>query len=303
MIRGFFKTFLLISMMFAVQEGFAESSVENLYKTKLVHEFESLQDLKSQASKRKTAYIISGVLALLLLGLFAYFFKLFGVIAALIMIAAGYFTLKSSEPVVGAYEKAYAESLISPITNLSAGYSYHDKKPQEKDLGNLFAPSIKNFSAWGSYTKENVTFSYIHVVFDTKENASVERMNQNIFDGYLITINRHTNSEGVLVSESLRDSVSNMDMTMHSFFAKGKRAGKVSGFDVYGNVSQEEIDKVLPLQKLDIALSFEKDVIRIAFYKKSNPFSVGVFKTFDLSTAKSYESAVLEIEQIVQIFQ
>ncbi len=303
MIRGFFKTFLLFSMMFAAQEGFAESSVETLYKTKLVQEYQALQDLKSQASKRKTAYIVSGVLALLLLGVFAYFFKLFGVIVALIMIVAGYVTLKSSEPLVGAYEKAYQESLISPITKLSAGYTYHDKSVQEEDLGNLFAPSLKNFAAWGTYTKEGVTSTYIHVVFDTKENASVERMNQNIFDGYLIILNRHTNSDGVLVSESLRDRVSGMDMTMASFFAKGKRASKVSGFDVYGDVVPEDIAKAASLANLEIAISFEKDVIRIALYKKHNPFAVDVFKDFDLSRAKSYADAILEIDQVVQTFQ
>ena len=303
MIRGFFKTFLLFSMMFAGQEGFAKSSVETLYKTKLVQEFHALQELKSQASKRKTAYIVSGVLALLLLGVFAYFFKLFGVVVALIMIAAGYFTLKSSKPVVGTYVKAYKELLISPITKLSAGYHYHDNRLTEEALGNLFAPSIKNFASWGSYEKKDVSFSFVHVVFDTKENASVERMNQNIFDGYLITIKRHHDSEGVLVSEGLRDTVSSMDMTMASFFAKGKTAGRIGAFDVYGEVSQEEVDKATSLQKLDIALSFEKDVIRIALYKKADPFAVDVYKDFDLHTAKGYESAILEIEQIVQIFQ
>jgi hypothetical protein len=303
MIRGFFKTFLLFSMMFAAQEGFAESSVETLYKTKLVQEYSALQDLKSQASKRKRAYIISGILALLLLGVFAYFFKLFGVITALIMIAAGYFTLKSSEPVVGAYEKAYQTSLISPITKLTAGYQYQETHIKEEDLGNLFAPSIKNFGAWGSYIKKDVTVSYVHVVFDTKENASVERLNQNIFDGYLITINRPTESEGVLVSESLRDKVSGMDMTMKSFFAKGKRADRIAGFDLYGDVSQKEKDSVLALSNLDIAISFEKDIIRIAWYKKHNPFSVDVFQDFDLQKAKSYEDAIVEIDHIVDIFQ
>jgi len=304
--RQFFKTFLFFLLMFAANEGFSSSiSIEKLYQDTLSREYSKLSELKHSAEKRKTAYIVSGVLALILLGVFAYFFKLAGVLVALIMIAAGYFTLKDSEPVVGAYEEAFKQNIISSITELSGGYEYVDSKLGEEELASsqLFAPRVKLFSSWDLYKKEDVQFSYIHVVFDTKENASVERIAENIFDGYLIMIDSKNNQEGVLVSESLRDKVAHMDMTMSSFFSQGKRAGKQNGFDIYGEVSVEDIDKVSQLKDKKIAVSFRKDKTYIAFYKQDNPFSVDVFKTFDLLKAKHYASSIEEIESLLEVIR
>lgn len=306
MIKHFFKTFLLFTVMFAPHEGFSSDiSVEKLYKESLRAEYTKLDNLKQSAEKRKTAYIVSGVLAFVLVLLFIYFFKLPGLIAALIMIGAGYFTLKSSQPVVGAYEEAFKEQIISPITELSAGFKYVDSKLGEEELkaSQLFAPRVKLFGSWDLYKKKSVQFSYIHVVFDTKENASVERLAENIFDGYLIMIDKKNEKEGVLVSESLRDKVAHMDMTMSSFFSKGKRAGKQNGFDIYGDVSAEDIDKASMLKDKKIAVSYRKDKTYIAFYKHDNPFSVNVFKTFDLLEAKSYASSIEEIEVLLEVIK
>lgn len=306
MIRHFFKTFLLFTVMFAPQEGFSSDiTVDKLYEETLSAEYAKLDSLKQSAEKRKTATIISGVLAFVLVAVFVYFFKLPGLIIALIMIGAGYFTLKSSQPLVGTYEKAFKQNIISPITDLSSGFKYVDSKLSEQELkaSGLFAPNVKLFGSWDLYEKEGVKFSYIHVVFDTKENASVERLAENIFDGYLIMIESQNEHEGVLVSESLRDQVSHMDMTMSSFFSKGERAGKQNGFDIYGEVRAKDIDKASLLKDKKIALSYRKDKTYIAFYKHDNPFSVDVFKTFDLLKAKSYASSVEEIEAILKVIK
>ncbi len=306
MIKNFIKTFLLFTVMFAPQEGFSSDiSVEKLYKDRLTVEYAKLENLKQSAEKRKTAYIISGVIAFVLVLVFIYFFKLPGLFAALIMIGAGYFTLKSSQPVVGAYEKAFKQNIILPITDLNSGFKYVDSKLGEEELkaSGLFEPRVKLFGSWDLYKNKSIQFSYIHVVFDTKENASVERLAENIFDGYLIMIDSPNNQEGVLVSESLRDKVAHMDMTMSSFFSKGKRAGKQNGFDIYGEVSVEDIDKASLLKDKKIAISYRKDKTYIAFYKHDNPFSVDIFKTFDLLKAKSYGSSIEEIEAILKVIK
>ena len=301
--RHFLKTFLLFSLMFAPHEGFSSDiSVEKLYHDSLRVEYTKLSALKESASKRKTAYIVSAVLALVLLGLFAYFFKLTGVIVALIMIGAGYFMLKSSKPVVGLYKEAYKEKIISPITKLHSDFKYSKGALSQEvvESSNLFSPSIKQFGSWDLYEKEGVRFSYIHVEFDTKENASVERMAENIFDGFLIMIETTNHQEGVLVSEGLRDKVAGMDLTMASFFAKGRRGGKRNGFDIYGEVSTEALDKASPLANRDIAISYQQDKTIIALYKKSNPFSVDVFKVFDLLQAQNYAKNIAEIDAVIQ---
>ena len=201
--RNFFKTFLLFSLMFAAPEGFSSSkNVDTLYKETLIHTYSKLQELKTKAQKRKTTYIVSAVLALVLLAVFTYFFKLIGLFTAILMIAAGYFTIKSSEPVVGLYKKQFQKNIITPITRLTAGFTYAQAPLNQEilELSQLFAPEIKQFGSWDLYEKEGERFSYIHVEFDTKEDDSVERIAENIFDGYLIMIDAKNQQEGVLIS-------------------------------------------------------------------------------------------------------
>ncbi len=302
--KNLFKLFFTFTLMFAANEGFStEISVEKLYHDSLKKEYSLLLDLKEKAEQRKTAYIVSGILAFFLLLGFIYFFKLNGLILALIMIGAGYYTLKSSQPVVGAYEKQFKRDILSPITRLVAGFRAVPGKLSEEDLetSGLFAPRIKEFSSWDLYQKEGAKFSYIHVVFDTKENASLERMSENIFEGFLIMIEANNKQEGVLVSQSLRDKVAHMDMTMGSFFAKGKRAGSENGFDIYGEVSQEARDKLLQIRNQKIAISYQKDKTIIVLYHQSNPLSVDVFKSFDLLQAQHYAASIAEIDNVIQI--
>jgi len=288
--------------MFAPIEGFSDQmSLETLYKKQLRPQFQELSSLKEEAQKRKTAYIVSSVLAVLLILTFVYFYKLTGLIVAIIMIVAGYFTLKSSEPVIGSYQAAYKSKIISPITKLVAGYHLSNGSISKKQFlqSGLFAAPIKQFASWDLYEKEGVQFSYLHVVFDTKENASLEKMAKNTFDGYLIMIDKKNAQTGVLVSASLRDSVADMDMKMASFFAKEKRAGSVNGFDMYGEVNQVNRDKVSQVNNNKIAFSYQKDKTYIALYKKNNPFSVDVFNSFDLLKAQRYAKSIKEIESLV----
>jgi len=306
MIRTFLKTFILFAVMFAPQEGFStQTNLEQLYHERLQKEYMSLQKIQAKAQKYKTAYIVSGILALLLLGVFAYFFKLMGVLVALVMIAAAYFTLKDSAPVVGAYEKAFKQNIISPIAKLSAGYSYREGSLKEEDIkaSHLFAARIKRFSSWDLYAKEGVQFSYVHLVFDTKENASVERFAENIFEGYLIMIDKKNDTHGILVSESLRNKVADMDIEMGSFFADAKRGSKQNGFDIYGEVTLEEIDKASKLRHEKIAISYQEDAIYVALFKEGNPFLVDVFKQFDLLKATQYAKSIKEIDAVVEVLK
>ncbi len=301
--RHIFKTFLLFTMMFSPQEGFCDlQSIEQLYHDRLKAASLSFSDIKQKAQKRKTAYSISAILAILLLFAFIYFFKLPGLIVALIMIGAGYYTLQTSQPVIGVYEQHFKRDIISPIAKQIAGFSYVEGKLSENDLknSNLFSPRIKQFSSWDLYQNKGAKFSYIHVVFDTKENASIERMAENIFEGFLIMIDMKNISEGVLVSETLRDKVADMDLTMSSFFAKGKRAGKANGFDIYGEVSQEDIDKASMFTKKKIAISYQKDKTIIALYHSGNPLTVDLFQPFDIVQAKNYARMFEEIDHVIQ---
>ncbi len=292
--------------MFASQEGFSDQShLDKLYHDSLKKEFSTLSNLQKLAQKRKTAYLISGAVALLVLLVFVYYFKLLGLVVALLMIVAGYFTLRSSQCVVGEYQTRFKRDIISPIAKLAGGFVYKDGKLSQDDLENakLFAPSIKKFASWDLYEKEGAKFSYIHVVFDTKENASLERMAENIFEGFLIMIDKKNANEGVLVSELLRDKVADMDLRMSSFFAKGRRDGSVNGFDIYGRVDQVDIDKDAALKEKKIAISYQKDKTTIALFHQSNPLSVDIFKTFDLTEAKHYQKSIEEIARVIEQLQ
>ncbi len=291
--------------MFASLEGGNEISLERLYKEKLVSNYENLNQIKIRAKKRKSAYIISGILALFLFFGFAYFFKLTGVFVALIMIAAGYFTLHNSKPVIGAYEEEYKKTIISPITELVAGYQYNDGKISEQTVkkSHLFAPPIKQYASWDLYTKEGISFSFVHIIFDTKENASLERMAKNIFEGYIIMIDKKHSHEGVAISHRLRDKVAGMDFRMSTFFADAKRQGKYNGFDLYGEIESADLEKLTSLQKQEIAISFLQDKTIIALYEQGNPFSVDVFENFDLKKANRYAKSIAQIEEIVTLFK
>jgi hypothetical protein len=288
--------------MFASTEGFSSSLIESLYRDRLLPTYEALLPKKEIAKKRKTTYIISAILAVVLFLVFAKFFKLTGVIVALMMIGAGYYVLKNSgSNVVGDYEREFKEKIITPIGQNCCGFSYEKESIKESLLekSDIFAPSIKLFKSVDLYKSEDSMFSYIQATFNTKESASVERMNENIFKGYFIIINKPNSSEGILVSDSLREKVSNMDLEMNSFFANAKRADKIGAFTTYGEVSKDDIDRLSPLSSLDIAISLKKDATYVVVYKKENLLNVDPLKGFNLESAKSYEEAFKEVSEII----
>jgi len=302
MYRNFMRVFLFATFMFASTEGFSSSLIDSLYKDRLLPTYEALIPKKEIAKKRKTTYIISAVLAVVLFLVFAKFFKLTGVIVALIMIGAGYYVLKNSgSNVVGDYTSEFKKSIITPIGDSCCGFVY-EKDAIEQTLlekSDIFAPSIKLFKSWDLYKSEDSIFSYIQATFDTKESASVERMNENIFIGYFIVIDRKNSNEGILVSDLLREKVSNMDLEMNSFFANAKRADKIGAFTTYGEVSKDDIDRLSALSSLSIAISLKKDATYVVLYKKTNPLNVDPLKDFNLETAKSYEKAFKEVSEII----
>ena len=302
MLKGFFKVFFFTSLMFAATEGFGETNINSLYQDKLLPTYEALKPQKDIAKKRKTTYIISAVLAVVLFLVFAKFFKLTGVIVALIMIASGYFVLKNSgSNVVGDYESEFKNSIITPIGKNCCGFSYAGDNIEKTLLqkSDIFAPRIKLYHSWDLYKNDDSIFSYIKATFDTKESASVERMNENIFEGYFIIINKPNQNEGILVSDSLREKVSNMDLEMSSFFANASRGDKVGEYTIYGEVSQSDVDRLSPLSSLMVAISLKKDATYVVVYKKSNPLKVDPLKDFNLQSAKEYEEVFKEISAFV----
>lgn len=302
MIGAIIKTFVLFSIMFASSEAAGGSlTIEQLYTQGLQPKYQNLHTLKEQAQERKKAIIISSVVAVVTFFLFAYFFKLLGVIISLIMIAAGTWVLWPTLKNADGYETRFKKEILSPLMQNAAGYGYMPEKFSQETLANshLFAAPIKTFSAGDMYGKEGVKFSFVHVVFNTKENASVERMAQNVFDGYIIMIDKKNPTLGVLVSEALRDVVADTNIPMRSFFANAKRTGSRSGFDIYGDVPMDTIDKISALKDQKIALSFTKEKIFIALYKANNPFDIDLLGDFDVSKAKVYDRAAHEIETLV----
>ncbi len=300
----FLKTFLLFTFMFAPLQGTAsEPELNQLYQQTLQPAYTALQNVKEAAAKRKTAYIVSGVAALFIFILFAKFFKLTGVIVALVMIAAGYLTLRNSAPNIVAYETLYKKKIISPITE-TEGFHYTDNKLSKEQLSHthLFAPSIKVLQSDDIYQADNASFAYVHLLFSTKENAAVERFNQNVFDGFIVTISRSNHHEGIVVSEKLSQLVAKNNLVMQAFFADSTRSKKVQGWTLYGDINDTTLQQLIPLQNKAVAVSYTKDHIYIAYYHQTNPFAVSVFDHFTFDVAKHYHDKIKSLTAIIKIF-
>ena len=298
MISLFWKRTLLFSLMMMLPlESVASIDVEKRYAQTLQKEYIALSPLQERAKIKKRNLIISTILALVVFLLFTYYFKLTGVIIALIMIAAGFYVLKTPDDGTLDYKHAFKERVLSSLID----YTYHDSPFTEDEIKNtsLFAARFKSFSAWDLYEKGDTSFSYVHIVFDTKENASVERMNRNIFEGFILKIKHPSHSDAVAVSELLRDTVSGMDFTMSSFFADKKGREKRGGFDIYGALEEGDFNKIAALQAEAIAISFNPEATYVAFFHRGNPLSVNPSKDFDLQQAKSYAKSVAQLESLI----
>jgi len=302
--RHLLKLFLFLSVSFAAAEGFGgNQSIETLYDKVLKKNYAQIAPLKAYAQKRQTAYMISGALALLVFALFVKYFKATGALVALLMIAGGIYYLKNQTPAISLYKDRFAAYILSPISLNCCGYHYEKGAitQQEVEASKIFAPRIKTYKAdKGIFAKEGVRFGYVDIEFDTKENASVERFAQNVFSGIVIEIDRKNPHEGALVSEMLKQRVADVDPEFSAFFADMKRSGKRDGFELYGEVGQQIVDKCYPLAEREIAISFQPDKTYLFVFMKQNPFDPSVYAQFDLKSARGYEAAFREIDKIVE---
>jgi hypothetical protein len=304
--RWFIKRFLILALLFASVEGGSggEADVERVYNS-LKPRYESFADIRERAKSIQKARIISAVLAIILLLVFIKFFKLTGLIVAAIMIVAGYFVLQKREGELRSYQTLYKNEIITPLTKSFGGFSYSGKSVTLKDIqeANLFRHEIKEYTPGDIYSSKEGSFAFIEVVLDTKENASVERMNQNRFRGFFIKSNTTPKSSGVMVSREFIDKIASMDLEVATLFGKGKRVGTKDGFDIYGEIDERDFHKVLKFSNQPIAVSFNSSGVYIFKYSDKNPFIVDVLGDFTLKSAKDIADTAKEIQEVISAFE
>ncbi len=306
MIRNFLKIFLLVTIMFASSQGAgSDGKFETFYEKTLKPSFEKLKPLQDYAKKRQTAYIVSGVIAIVVFAIFVKYFKLFGAVVSLLMIAGGVYYLKSIESVVNPYKKAFNEQIISKIGEFCCGYRYIDSSVTKKEIvdSKLFSPKIKHYNSDGLFVKEGVKFSYVNIGFDTKEDESVERFEENVYKGFVIIINHKNSDEGVMISESFKERVADIDPEFNAFFSPLPRGEKKGGFEFYGKIDSSKVGRLHMFAYKDMAFAFTKDKTYMYYYYSVNPLAVLVYKDFSLKDAKSIKSIFEEIDSYVKIIK
>jgi len=305
MIKSLFLKILFGAIViFATSEGVGSSDLETLYQNRLKPTIDMLKPEQDIAKKRQSQIYISIALAVVVFILFAKYFKLAGVLVWLIMVVAGYFVITKSSP-KSAYERLYLEKIATPVGVHCCGYEYLGKKVDLQEIKNskLFAPQIDNSYLGSSFGKKGVSFGYVVLTFKTKESASVERFNKNKFKGFIIKIDHPNSKRGALISQNLIDQVADMDIAMASFFAEGKREQRVGQWQIYGEVNEDMIDKVAPLNGRGVGVSFTEDAIYIALPYKRDPFKVDSFKRFDLDSAKELDNLFRDIDRVVSVLK
>ncbi len=300
--KRFIKLVLTMGLFFASTQGFSnQDDIEKIYQS-LKPQYESMSKLKEVAKKGKTINYISAALALVIFLLFAKFFKLYGVIVALMMIAAGYYVINRANSAPKTYETLFKQKIISP---LSGGYRYTPDAITLQDIKNskIFLPTIKNYTIVDTYRKRNISLAYVVAIFYTKENASVERFNENKFNGIFIKLEKPTKSNGVVISDAFREKVADMDIEFSTFFADAKRVGKREGFDIYGEIRDEEFDKIVKLSDKSVAISFTNDAIYILLYRIEDPLKVDIFREFNRQVTQEYAEFFKMVDEVVELFE
>ncbi|RUM65950.1 MAG: hypothetical protein DSZ06_04185 [Sulfurospirillum sp.] len=300
----FLKILFSAVLFFAANEGFGSSDLNTLYNNELKPTLNLLKPQQEFEKKRQTTIYISIALAIVIFIVFAKYFKLAGVLVWLVMVAGGYYVLTKNIP-KSSYESLFLKKIVSPIGVNCCGYTYLGKKLNLQDIKNssLFSPEIDNSYIGSSFGKSGVIVAYVVLTFKTKESASVERFNKNRFEGFIIKIDHPNTKNGAIISQGLIDEVANMDLAMSSFFAKGKRGKKIGEWQIYGELDEDMIDKITPLKRRSVGVSFTKDAIYIALPYKKDPFKVDSFKRFDLESAKELDTLFRDIDNIVSIFK
>ncbi len=302
MFKTFLKILVLLQISFAQVQAGGSFDLDRLYEEQLKVDYEKLKPAQKLAQKEKLIYIIFALIAFVVLLLFIKYYKLKGLFFAILLIAGGGYLLYQSSNKLRSYEEIFKTHIISPIAKGCCGYSYVSNSGlsrEELQKSAVFAPAIDNFGSSDLYRGDGVKFSFMVATFKTKESASVERFNENRFEGFLIEIDKPNKEVGVAVSNSLIEKVANMDIEMKSFFSKGKRASRVGEWSIYGDVDQSKLDKIAKFSHKMVAFSFQKDKTYIALYHLSNPLKVDILKSFDLSRAKRYEKSFQEIEELI----
>ncbi len=298
----FFHVLFGLVLLWSVSEGAGcEPDLQTLYEKKLKPVYQKLQPARTFEQKRKQTIWISLVLAITVFLLFAKFFKLPGVIVALLMIGAGTFVIMRATP-KSHYPELFKAHILSPIAQACCGYHYQKDAINGDQIKRspLFAPSIKNYTVINGFGDKQTHIAFVVLAFDTKENASVERLNQNRFEGYFVIIDKPNPYQGAVVSERLRDQVAHDDLEMQSFFAKGKRGEHYGSWQLYGNVDSTFVDKLSGLEKEPLAIGFDKAYVYIALSHQGNPFDEKAFENFDLQSAQTYQQAFETIAGIIQ---
>ena len=304
MYRHLFRIFILFSLGFAALEGAGNGGdIKQLYKQVLKSNYEQIAPLKEAAKKRQNAYIFSAIFALVIFAIFVKFYKAPGALVAFLMIGAGIYYLKQSEPKIDIYKEAFGEKILTPIGKQCCGFVYKRGKitRQEVEESGLFAPRIKSFEAKeGIFEGNGVRFGYVRIIFDTHENESVERFAENEFEGYVIELNRPNTHKGVLVSERLKQSVADIDPEFSAFFSKLPRKGKSNGFEVYGDVPQQRLDQCYPLADKEVGIAFLPHKTILFLSAKQDDLDPSVYGQFDLKSAPGYRQAFQKIANIVK---
>ncbi len=304
MIKNFIKIFFTLSLMFASSQGAGSNgSFENFYENRLQTSFEKLKPLQDYAKKRQSVYIVSGIIAIIVFAVFVKYFKLFGAVVSLLMIAGGVYYLKLTKPVIDPYKKAFNEQILSQIGTFCCGYRYIDSFISQEDVinSNLFSPKIKNYSATSLFVKEGVRFGYVKIEFYTKEDESVEKFADNVFSGFVIIVNKKNSADGVLVSEMFKEKVADIDPEFNAFFSPLPRGDKIGGFEIYGKIDGAKMNRYHMLAYQDVALAFTKDKTYIFYALRTNPLDVSVYKDFYLKDAKAIKSVFERIDSFVKI--
>jgi len=307
MLKKLFGIFFFITLSFAQTSGASSDkvSIESLYNKELLKRYKEISPLKDLAKKEKKTYMISALLALVVFILFTKYFKLLGFFVSLLMIASGAYVLYNSSKNIVDYQTHFKRDIISKISKECCGFEFLSSRGFSKETlrqSKIFAPDIDQFNSIDIYKSDRVKFGFIVATFKTKESASVERFNKNRFEGFLIVIDGKSSSDGVAVSNTLKSKVANMDIVFNSFFSDAKRSEQRGEWSIYGDISQEDFDKIDSFGNKDIAISFFNDKIYIAIYHQGNPLEVDVMDDFSLKRAKEYQDIFLEIKSLVKSF-
>ncbi len=310
MYRTFMKFILVLILGFTAAEGAgsapgpAKPDFEHFYAQVLKPAYDKIAPLRNYAQQRQRTYIISAILAIVVFALFVRFFQATGALIALIMIVVGIWYLKSAKPVVGPYKQVFAETILTPLSQHCCGFKYRRGGWQEEEIvkSGLFSPRIKSFEAVdGIWEKAGIKAGYVSIVFDTKENASVERFARNLFSGYVIEIPANSDANGTIITDLFKHEVADDDPEFSAFFSTYPRKGHQEGLEIYGDVPDSIVEKCVLSANEPVAAAFLPNKILIFYILKSDPLEPPVATEFTLKKALAYKAAFEKLDALTRL--